>query len=125
MTATILKIEISTNASAEIDEKLESVLEALNLKTGGDGIGGDAGESGSSQVVKLRTGIKTLKDEIDLITVQTGVLSSILMTRNALREKENSRLRKKKQLLRQNYGKHKNREKKSGDYDDDDDGVFS
>lgn len=120
-----MKIEISTNASAEIDEKLESVLDALNLKTGGDGIGGDPGEGGSSQVVKLRTGIKTLKDEIDLITVQTGVLSSILLTRNALREKENSRLRKKKQLLRQNYGKHKNREKKNGDYDDDDDGIFS
>ena len=124
MTATILKIEISTNASAEIDEKLESVLEALNLKTGGDGIG-DTGDTGSSQVVKLRTGIKTLKDEIDLITVQTGVLSSILLTRNALREKENSRLRKKKQQIRQNYGKHKNREKKNGDYDDDDDGIFS
>ena len=44
MTATTLKIEISTNVSAEIDDKLESVLEALNLKTGGDGIG-DTGDT--------------------------------------------------------------------------------
>lgn len=105
---------------------MEDVLEALNLKTGGDGSGMEPGEGGSSLAVRLRNGIKTLKDEINLINIQTGVLSSILLTRNALKSKENYRQKIKKQNQKLKNGRFKNSKKNSNDdNDEDDDYLFS
>ena len=109
------KIEKSNNASAEIEEKLENVLEALNIKIGGDGTGGTDGDSGTNIVMKMKLGIKNIKEEIDFITVQSGVLSSILLSRNLLQMKENLISENKKQLLRRNYGKNPKNKK----YDED------
>ena len=108
-----------------MEQKLEEVLEALNSKTGGDGQGRDVGEGGSSIVIRLRNGIKTLKDEINLINIQTGVLSSILLTRNALKSKENFREKIKKQNQKLKNRKFKGSLKSNNDVDsggnDDDD----
>lgn len=120
-----IKIENRSNESAEMEQKLEEVLEALNSKTGGDGQGRDVGEGGSSIVIRLRNGIKTLKDEINLINIQTGVLSSILLTRNALKSKENFREKIKKQNQKLKNRKFKGSLKSNNDVDsggnDDDD----
>ena len=109
------KIEKSNNVTAEIEEKLEIVLEALNLKIGHDGKGGSDGDNSTNVVMKMKIGIKNIKEEIDFITVQSGVLSSILLSRNLLLMKENLISENKKQLIRRNYGKNPKNKK----YDDD------
>ena len=65
--------------------------------------------------MKMKLGIKNIKEEIDFITVQSGVLSSILLSRNLLQMKENLISENKKQLLRRNYGKNPKNKK----YDED------
>ena len=125
-----IKIENRSNESAEIEQKLEEVLEALNSKTGGDGHGTEPGEGGNSIVIRLRNGIKALKDEINLINIQTGVLSSILLTKNALKSKENFRQKIKKRSQRLKNGKFKGSVKNNndvcdGDENDDDDYFYS
>lgn len=88
--------------------------------------GGDGDDHGTSAVVKLRTAIKVLKDEIDLITIQSGVLSSVLLTRSAVAAKEGLRNFKKKQNLKSTNSKYKNKNNYhpdvnlEPDYDDND-----
>lgn len=101
---------------------MEEIIESLNVKTGGDGI--TEGTNNTSTTIKIKAGIKNLKDDINLITIQTGVLSSILLTRNSLRMKENFMLQKKKQILRRKFDKHsENKIKKIEEEEDDDDDI--
>ena len=99
----------------------------MNVRTGGTG-GGDNDEHGTSVVVKLRSAIKVLKDEIDLINIQAGVLSSMLLTRSAAAAKDSLRNLKKKQNSRP-HSKYRNKNtihsdrSVEPDYDDND--VFS
>ena len=88
--------------------------------------GGDGDEHGTSVVVKLRTAIKVLKDEIGLITIQSGVLSSVLLTRSAAAAKDSLRNFKKKQNLKSSSSKYRNKNNyhpdvnSDPDYDDND-----
>ena len=99
----------------------------MSARTGGMG-GGDNDEYGTSTVVKLRSAIKVLKDEIDLINIQSGVLSSVLLTRSASAAKEGLRNLRKKQNSRPN-SKFRNKNTNypdisiEPDYDDND--VYS
>ena len=99
----------------------------MSARTGGMG-GGDGDEHGTSVVVKLRSAIKVLKDEIDLINMQSGVLSSVLLTRSAAAAKDGLRNLKKKQNSRP-HSKYRNKKSDNldlsiePDYDDND--VFS
>lgn len=99
----------------------------MSARTGGMG-GGDSDEHGTSIVVKLRSAIKTLKDEIDLINIQSGVLSSVLLTRAAAAAKDGLRNLKKKQNSRP-HSKYRNKNSDNPDlsveHDYDDNDVFS
>ena len=95
----------------------EEILEILNVKTGGDGI--SDGTNNTSTTIKIKTGIKNLKNDINLITIQTGVLSSILLSRDLLRMKENFTLQKKKQISRRKFDKHSEMKKNENDEEDD------
>ena len=81
----------------------------------GDGIEGS--DNNTSTVMKMKIGIKNLKDEIVFITIQSNVLSSILINRSYTQIKENLISHRKKQISRQHFGKNKNK----NIYDDDDD----
>ena len=113
VTAISLKIEEATNQSAEVEESLHDILEVLNVKTGGENDG-----TATSEVIKMRAGIKNLKYEINSINIQTGVLSSIIMTRNQVAAQESHRAHKKKQDRRLNRGKQSQLRDKENDDDE-------
>ena len=70
----------STQRLAEIQERCDEVSETLNSKTGGEpGSHGDNSSAGGAMIVRLKDGLKTIKQEIKEISMGIMMMNHNLM----------------------------------------------
>lgn len=70
------KIEALTNQQAEVEEKLEELNDKFQEKSNGLSGGED-----SSSIVGINKGIKSIKEDINEMSIRIGVLSHILLSK--------------------------------------------
>lgn len=106
-----------TNDLAEISDKLEELKESFESK--------DNGLNDTSPLVKIKSALQQLKDEIHNFDMQIGVVSNTLM---AARIHDHNRLRMKQQIKakqRQQRNKRNNNGNKNNIDQQEDDSLLS
>lgn len=92
------KIEALTNQQAEIEEKLEELNDKFQDKSNGLSGGED-----SSSIVGINKGIKTVKEDINEMSIRIGVLSHVLLAKKV--QAMTASRKKGRPKSKQKYGK--------------------
>ena len=108
------KISVLGDNLASVSERLAEVKEEMEDKYGhlsGDG-GADTG-GGTHEVIRYRTALQRMKDDVNTISLSVGITQALLMTKRQQHSKERGAERSNKARRRRMQGKQRRVEEKS------------
>jgi uncharacterized coiled-coil DUF342 family protein len=108
------RVETLSGEAAEVEDKLQEVLEALDVKSGGRD-----GSDSTNALVRMKEGIKELKEETAEMNMRIGVLAASLLAIKSRNMKESTR----KQRIKASAKRRGKGRQADGDYDKGVEGV--